>query len=803
VATAPTLPDPGTTRPESGDVTIERGTLFGRYVIQDLLGAGGMGVVFAAHDGSLDRAVALKIVRDDATTRESQARLVREAKAMARVSHPAIVAVHDVGVVGARVFIAMELVRGTTLRAWLDAEPRPWRAIVRAFVEAGRGLEAAHLAGVIHRDFKPENVLVERDTGRIRVTDFGIADLLAGDEPTPPHSAGTPWYMAPEQFLHKPIDARADQFSFAVALWQAVYGDHPFAASEAELVTAVTGGRLRTPPRDVAPARWLVDVLGRALATAPVDRYASMTALLYELDRHTAPVRPRIVVPIVLGACALTISAVILWPRSVAGIACSDAGGSASKVWNMPRRTAVGVALPASTREATLSALDSYAQNWRTARVDACRATHERGEQSGELLDLRMQCLDRRLGELDSLATVLATPDPVVRAHAADAARALSSLASCADVVGLRDATPLPADPALRARVANTEHVLGEIKADLDTGRFARAFAASEPAVREATSIGFQPTLAEAELLHGSAAWRTDHMDVAEVALQHAIASSEVGHVGRTGARAWLELIWFVSQERRKPEEALRLAAIAEGTVARYADEPLMIAMLAERRGVTELDMGKLDLARPHLEQAYKLRRQQLGDRDPSVAASLQDLALLAAARDDWPTAIARHRDALAGFEAALGADHPSSLVERSNLASALFEADKLDEALALYRQGLAVVERTQDPDGLDATMYRHNIGLVLTMQGHHDDAIALQRRALAAYLRIRGADHQDVALQRLELARALRKAGRYAEAIAAYQTAIESIERAFGHDAPELEQARTGLEQARAPRPR
>jgi serine/threonine protein kinase len=237
------------------------GTLLGRYVVLERLGAGGMGVVHRAYDTVLDRAVALKLLPSHGGWRSGPARtrLLQEAQAMARLTHPHVVGVFDAGEVDGQVFIAMELVEGTTLRDWLQASARGWREVVEVFTAAGRGLAAAHAVGLVHRDFKPSNVLVGRD-GRVRVTDFGLAHAAPGeplpgtapglmDRAPPGLAVGTLAYMAPEQFAGGAVDARADLFSFCVAFWEALHGELPFPGeSAAERLTHAREGRLRPPP---------------------------------------------------------------------------------------------------------------------------------------------------------------------------------------------------------------------------------------------------------------------------------------------------------------------------------------------------------------------------------------------------------------------------------------------------------------------------------------------------------------------------------------------------------------------------
>ncbi|MCY1004395.1 serine/threonine-protein kinase [Nannocystis pusilla] len=242
----------------------------GRFVVLRKLGEGGMGVVYSAYDEQLERKVALKLLRGEIRGQQQsvgQARLLREAQAMAKLSHPNVAQVYDVGPFGDAVFIAMEFVSGGSLKDWLLREDRSWRAVLGAYLQAGHGLAAAHGAGIVHRDFKPDNVIVG-DDGRVRVVDFGLARhdehavVLPGGPPPSASSVeltqigtfiGTPAYMAPEQLLREPADALSDQFSFCVALFESLNGYRPFkGATTAEISKAVLEDRRLDPPRDTA-----------------------------------------------------------------------------------------------------------------------------------------------------------------------------------------------------------------------------------------------------------------------------------------------------------------------------------------------------------------------------------------------------------------------------------------------------------------------------------------------------------------------------------------------------------------------
>jgi serine/threonine protein kinase/tetratricopeptide (TPR) repeat protein len=290
----------------------ERPEQLGRYVVRREIGAGGMGKVFAAYDPRLDREVALKVLHRSDDAGEWAAALIHEARALARLAHPNVIAVYDVGLVGGDVFIAMELVEGVTLKAW-RSDARPWRDVVRLYLQAGRGLAAAHAEGLIHRDFKPENCLFGND-GRVRVLDFGLARRTERARPAPDESsdtfrnllstkkdvpfdsdlAGTPRYMAPEQFRNEGISEKVDQFSFAIALWEALLGTHPFPFETVfQFLFAVTDGKPPLVPDGAGVPDWILDPLRVALRAKPEDRHPSMGTLLAALEDGISASRPK------------------------------------------------------------------------------------------------------------------------------------------------------------------------------------------------------------------------------------------------------------------------------------------------------------------------------------------------------------------------------------------------------------------------------------------------------------------------------------------------------------------------------
>jgi len=463
------------TKPESA---LAPGSRVGRYVVVEELGAGAMGVVYKATDPTLDREIALKVMTARPTSRDTAAevssRLLREAQALAKLSHPHVVAVHDVGTVGDDVFVAMELVTGKTLTEWRRDEAPSAARVLEVFSAAGRGIEAAHHAHVVHRDFKPENVIVGED-GRVRVLDFGLARVarpeaddaastapvtdtagIAVDRSSSAAIAGTPAYMAPEQHRGETVDERTDQFSFCVALYEALYDAPPFPRENLdELRSAVLAGRVQDAPAGSQVSPRLRRILLRGLSADPAERYPSMTELLAELDDATRARGGRIAVVAVIAAVALAAAAFAIWQvrKPAPSDVCAGAQEMLADVWDPAVRRSVHAAFLATGRahapatfERVAKVLDGQRAAWIAMRTDACKATHVRGTQSAEVLALRESCLDRRLDELRLLTARFRAADARVVDNAIHSAFALGRIQECADIDALRAAASAAAD---------------------------------------------------------------------------------------------------------------------------------------------------------------------------------------------------------------------------------------------------------------------------------------------------------------------------------------------------------------------
>jgi eukaryotic-like serine/threonine-protein kinase len=512
------------------DATLVRGETIGRFVVLDVLGTGGVGVVYAAYDPNLDRKVAIKLLRGAATgSEDARVRLLREAQAMARIDHPNVLRVHEAGTRGEQVYIAMEFAAGGTLRRWLDGR-RAQREIITAFAHAGRGLAAAHHVGLVHRDFKPDNVLMF-DGGQARVTDFGLVGLAGEQQVTPvvtvegpvnettPLSRdltrtgavmGTPAYMSPEQFRGGVVGPAADQFSFCVALYEALYGERPFAGDTfTELCANVLAGELKPAPRNADVSPRLRRILVRGLATDPAKRFPSMQALLVELARD--PRKRLRVIAVGLGVVAIAGGAAWLALRPATDV-CGGASDRLAIAWNPPQREALAVAFAASGRPDAIDVfarvapmIDDWSNRWERGYVGACEDARVRQIQSEHMLDLRMDCLTSRLGEMAATVDTLVQGGGDAVDHATDVVMALSPIEECADTVGLVSTVERPATPQAQWTVAELRTQIDRAWAQEKIGRFPEALKIAKSALEAATAAGYRPTIAQATYQVGAA----------------------------------------------------------------------------------------------------------------------------------------------------------------------------------------------------------------------------------------------------------------------------------------------------------
>ena len=686
------------------------GSAVGRYRLLYLVGRGGMGEVYAAHDPELDRKVAIKILRADSYPDEVEsARLLREAQSVAKLSHPNLVTVYDVGTAGGRLFLAMELIEGQTLAAWLDDKQRTRAEIVRVFAMAGRGLAAAHRAAVIHRDFKPQNVMVAAD-GTPRVMDFGLAAL--GQTRSEPRLTrigsilGTPLYMSPEQLRGQPVDPRADQFSFCVSLYEGLYGERPFAGDTfPELRTAVLAGRVRPAPLSSGvPGRLRAAIL-RGLSVDRARRFPDMDALVNAIEQASA--RGFRVWPALVGAgatAALALAAVLVWQlrTSRAPTRCGETPANLDRAWpknaDATRRADMRASFLASTvpdaRERhvrTSQALGTYADTWLATHRAGCEATQARREPA-ELGALRDRCLDQRAEELGALVDVFAHADAKIVRKSIAAALALPPLDVCADAAALKALPAQPENPAAAARVLQLRRRLAALRALAATGHDWQALKPLAALVDEARASGDEPLLADTLLVYARTRAPFDPDGTVSV-YEDAFKRGESLRNNQLAAESAIQLVAIVGATQHKFEEGERWARLAETTLERGAPARLR-GWFLHTRGTLHAARGRWRLAEADFTTAVAIRQQGTGAAHPEAATSLVHLARAVLTLDDPERALATAERALAVAGAIFPADSFEVATARLVRGRALVALDRAAEARSDIEAVMEIFER-------------------------------------------------------------------------------------------------------------
>ncbi|MEM7152652.1 MAG: serine/threonine-protein kinase [Myxococcota bacterium] len=775
---------------------------FGRYEVGPRLGAGAFGEVYESTDPRLDRKVALKLLHRGATSVQIE-RLRREAQAMAQVEHPNLVAVFEIGHAEDRDFIAMELVAGTTLAGWAEGNPADdpgrWRRALAMLLAAGRGLVAAHERGVVHRDFKPANVLVGED-GVVKVADFGLASIGAPDSTTdsperhstdpgddPPLDSahhrltltgtvmGTPRYMSPEQHRGAVADLRSDQFCFAVSAWEVLHGVPPFTASSLPGLLADIEQGSMSPPAVAAVPGAVNTVLRRAMAVNPAGRHPSMKHLLAALSRaSTAPRRRAGLLAATLGvaAGALAIGFAMRGDPASSTARCDpeDARAEAQRVWNDTRRQAVARALAdtavpyaETTRDTVERTLDEFTAEWAEARTDACRSTWIEATAPPEDLDRRVACLRDGLANAEALVVRLEGATAALAQRAPSAAAALPSPARCSDPgMQVRDDSP-------RTRAWRDQ--LAQARAARLLGEHAESAAMAEAVAHEAEAAAIRSVQGEALEEWSRAQHAVDHGTASpQIEQAHAIAL-ELDDAEASAVRALEAASQTRNNERDRAETWFRHA---DAAIARQTDPS---AELRARRQQVECEvMNKQRL--PEVALAACQRARTILDEDPGEHARLRwqlssDMAntlnlmgrnaeravILAELRE---RAIARH-----------GRFHPRVAGTTMNLGNTLRAMGDYDRAVEMLKESEELFTRAYAPDHQWVISSMLNRSSTLLSLRRYDEALAVTEQALQ-----RHGDRRDTRTLGLlyTMAETHRRAGQLDEADR-YLDRVEALE--------------------------
>ncbi len=760
------------------DVLREPGSRVGPYIILEQLGLGGMGVVYAAYDPKLDRKVALKVLRSaghDESAAVGRVRLASEGRALAKVSHPNVVAVFDVGTIDAEVYVAMELVEGQTLSQWRKASARPWPEVVSMFVDIAAGVAAVHEAALVHRDVKPDNILVDAQ-GRPRVTDFGLARpdgdapaslrrreqaLLDANVPAARIQLtqtgarlGTPAYMASEQLKGEPASPKSDQFALCVTLWETLYGERPFGGgSWVSLVLEVSEGRIREPPAPPsgrAVPSWLRRVLERGLDPDPSARWPDMHALAAAL-RAGDPHRARRRWWIGLGALAAigSVTAGLAWRRDQlrtrAEAGCAADAQAVHTTWSSQARARLRGAFASSAIDEAAkigssveSVFDTFAQAWAQERADVCLAALD---EPSALLTRRAECLDDRLETLEGFLDWLERGDDILVSRARRSVEGLTDLDQCSDIQRLERLPPPPSDPAVRERVRILEGQLAQTLVHEHMGHYDEGLGLTRAALASARETEHGPLIATALYRVAVFHEKLGHYDDAVEHWVNAFREASLHGHDDLAAQAAGALAFVEGYQLARYQTGVRWSQLAGLLLERLGkthtlDEARRLDTLAV---LTEMQ-GELEEAVALHERSLALRESIVPSSHQSIGYGLANLAGVLQKQGksaDAETALLR---ALQIFENAFGKDNPTTMHVVNNLANLYRDQDRHPEAKVLLQRVLDSWLSQLGPHHPDVGDVYDSMGDIALAQGDLDEAQAMY----ATVLDIRQHNHSE-----------------------------------------------------------
>ncbi len=782
----------------------------GRHVVIEEIGRGGMGEVYLAYDPKLQREVALKRLRRKPLGNDGKARFEQEARAMAKLSHPNVVSVYDVeSLDNGQLVLVMEYVSGPTLRNWLRT-PRPWRDVLAQFLDAGRGLAAAHRAGLLHRDFKPANVLVSHDVAK--VTDFGIAKrakdasgslsfAASGELPGEADEEdltregevlGTPRYMAPEQHRGNELTEAVDQFAFCVALWEALTQSAPYAGE------GLAKQKHEGPPQwpTSCGPRWLGDALRRGLAPRPEERWTGMHELLGVLSEKLHGRHKRWIWLVGAAGLAGVTGVSSYYTQSSGPSPCSGAELQLERQWGQAARasvreglTSIDVGYAASVWERADHRLDTYAAAWVDSYRSACEAS-ARKEQSEAMMDLRVGCLDRGKQSLGAIVEALGKADAEVLRNADSMLDTLPDLERCSNIAALQESTRPPApsevEAVRKARAAVAAANVARIGGDQaeSTAQLARARALVDAVEYGPLRTEFQ--LARAELLLDQGDWTT-----ADEALRSALRSAVEVHDWENTARAAAGLINTVGGGLGRPNDVLILRNVAESAAK---GSSLLEAEVHSAISNALLEASDLEGAEHEARAALQKRIAELGAEHRRVASSRNNLGGVLRHQGRYQEAEDEFRVVITMLTESLGPDHPSIAVARNNLASLLHVRGRLQEAEAEIRLAQSVRKRSLGERHLLYGAGKLTLADILADARRIEEATTEAREGRAIIEAAVGGKHIKAGLAANTVGRIMIRSGRAREAEEAFRQYLEVLREIYGNEHPVLGNAYMNL---------
>lgn len=726
------------------------------------IASGASGEVHRASDPALDRPVAVKLLRSRSDPDDLR-RLHREARTLARLAHPHVVVVYEVGEHDGFVFLVMEYVDGGSLleRQRSRAQPFALAAIVTAYLEAAEGLAAAHAAGIVHRDVKPANLLVGSD-GRVRVADFGLAhpidevtdpqDVSSPEHPShapasddaPLHGAalpppatesrlargGTPAYMAPETMREGVADARSDQFSWAVSFYEALYGQRP--PRRSKLGNRAVAPPVRAMSGERVPA-YLRDVLVCALAHDPADRAPTLTPLIAAL--HTGPARLRRRRAVVLGSALVLAASGTAYAVALSRTACPSPDGLLDGTWDRSIASRVEAALSSSplpfaapSTTYTIDSLDDYGRRWSEARVEACQLTRTRAVRSDSFLELANACLDARRAQLDALVQQLSTGSPDVIANVTDLVATLAPVEPCTNPAALEEGREAAFDPALADELRKIRDELARARITFARGLHAEAQRLVDDANAAARATGSSLIVAEALLTKGGFLREMGDGGQASTILVEALDAAEAADARTVKAEALLVLVAADAELNERLEQSSYHLDRAHAALLRLGHDPDEHVGWLVARASRDALAGEVAGAEAALRSAI----EHHGD-----AASVDSAILLSGVArhielDRPAEARAHYQQAQATLTDLLGADHPKTVNVGFNLGLLDRNELRLDEAADAFERMRAAVTASQGADAPRLAVVHAALADLSIARGDPQRALVEGARALA-----------------------------------------------------------------------
>jgi tetratricopeptide (TPR) repeat protein/predicted Ser/Thr protein kinase len=786
----------------------------GRFAVLRKLGEGGMGVVYSGYDEELDRRVAIKVVRR--TDAHSTERMRREAQAMAKLSHPNVATVYEVGAWDGQLYLAIEFVKGKTLKQWWQDEEPPLERVIEVMSQAGRGLQAAHDAGLVHRDFKPDNVMIGED-GRVRVLDFGLAGSDLEQGPTPEGAAesmierlaghnpfdtpltmtgtlmGTPAYMSPEQFVAESAGPQSDQFSFCVTLYELLYGERPFEGDTmSTLAASVAVGDVRPPPRTSLVPTGVREIVLQGLATNKADRHDDIRTLLAALEAETRGGSRALMTLVGLATlAALAVGAkMTIDHRQLAAKrkACETRSRLVDEAWSEDKEAevrkgilATEVNYAATVADKVVPWLNRSASSWKVASRTACmkNSVHEIWDEAR--IDKVNWCLEDQRLRLGALVQNLTEADAGAVRGAIAAAASLVRAEECTDEARLSTMPP-PPPLAVRTRVGTIRGGLARANALEATGRYDAALELIQPLRGEVEMLNWGPLTAQTLTQEARVLARKGAYAESEAANMSAFVAAGRAGAWDTAARAANQLISTIGNEQARHTEGLAWAELATMAID-LAGDPLELreSRRLDSLGSVHFAMGDHELALEGFRSALEINQRILGSAHPTVADNLGNLGRVHLEIANYDEARTYLNRSLLILEENFGPDHPAIAQPLRRLASLAGSTGERERSGELYRKALEIQEQALGPDHAQVSDSLNDLGVWHAKGRDFKNAGDLFSRAFDIQEAALGPHHRDLAQPLNNLGNINKLLGDYEKARSMFQRALEISERTRG----------------------